>query len=58
MAFTINCADAGQDCPAAFTTETQEELLEHIEMHATRAHPDMKLDAQAREQIKGLVKTV
>ena len=34
MAYSIRCADAGVDCPGSFTTETKEELLKHVELHA------------------------
>ena len=57
MAYSIACKDAGMNCPGAFTTESESELLEHIEMHARKAHPEMKLDDQARQQIRQLVKT-
>lgn len=57
MAYSLACKDAGTNCPGAFTTESESELMEHIEMHARKAHPDMKLDDQARQQIRQLVKT-
>lgn len=57
MAYSLACADAGQDCPAAFTTETQDELMRHVEMHAETAHPEMELNDELRQQIGGLVKT-
>ncbi len=39
MAHSIRCADAGTDCPGSFTTETKEELMKHLELHANEAHP-------------------
>jgi predicted small metal-binding protein len=57
MSYSIACKDAGMNCPGAFTTESESELIEHVEMHARKAHPDMKLDDQARQQIRQLVKT-
>src|SRR5881397_530744 len=39
MAHSIRCADAGTDCPGSFTTETKEELMKHVELHANEAHP-------------------
>lgn len=56
MAYSLSCKDAGVDCPGAFSTETEPELMEHVELHAKRAHPEMKLDEAARGQLKGLVK--
>ncbi len=53
MAYSIVCADAGTDCPGSFTTETKEELLKHVELHAQEAHPGLELTS---EQIDGLVR--
>jgi hypothetical protein len=36
-----------------FTTETKEELMKHVELHANEAHPDLDLQP---EQIDALVK--
>jgi predicted small metal-binding protein len=44
------------DCPGAFKTESQEELMEHVELHGARAHPEMKLDEATRQQLASLVK--
>jgi len=54
VAYSITCADAGTDCPASFTTETKDELMKHVEMHANEAHPDLDLQP---EQIEPLVKS-
>ena len=56
MAYSLRCADTGNDCPGEFTTETQDELMQHVQMHAQTAHPDMTLDDQTVGQIQGLVK--
>ena len=56
MAFTIACKDTGSDCPGTFSTETEEELLVHAEMHAIAAHPEMKLDDATRRELKALIK--
>jgi len=52
MAYSIKCADAGTDCPASFTTESKEELMKHVELHAQEAHPGLELDP---EQLDTLV---
>jgi predicted small metal-binding protein len=57
MAYSLACKDAGTNCPGAFTTESESELMEHVEMHARKAHPEMKLDDATRQHIKELVKT-
>ena len=58
MAYQLNCADTGADCPASFTTESQEELMEHAVMHARAAHPDLQLTPETQAEIQGLVKSV
>jgi predicted small metal-binding protein len=54
MAYSIRCADAGVDCPGSFTTETKEELMKHVELHAKEAHPDLDLQP---EQVEAFVKS-
>jgi len=54
MAYSVQCRDAGMDCPGSFTTESKEELLKHVEMHAQEAHPDLELK---QEQVEQLIKT-
>lgn len=56
MAYSVSCKDMGSDCPGTFVTETETELMVYAEMHAIAAHPEMKLDDAARQQIKGLIK--
>ena len=53
MAYTVRCADAGTDCPGEFKTETKDELVKHVQLHAQEAHPGLELTS---EQIDGLVK--
>lgn len=54
MAYSVQCADAGMDCPGTFVTETKEELARHVEMHAEAAHPGLEL---TQEQVESLIKT-
>lgn len=58
MAVSMQCADLTGTCPAVFTTDTEEELLEHVALHAQRAHPEVELTPQVVEQVQGLVRTV
>ncbi len=53
MAYSVTCADTGADCPGQFTTETKEELLQHLQLHAAEAHPGLELSS---EQVAALVK--
>jgi predicted small metal-binding protein len=58
MGYSIRCADSGADCLGEFTTETEDELMQHVQLHASVAHPDMQLTPEASEQIKGLIRSV
>lgn len=53
MAYSMTCADTGAECPGQFTTESKEELVRHIEMHAGEAHPELELSA---EMVDSLIK--
>lgn len=56
MAYRITCADTGAPCPGSFTTDTKAELMEHVKVHAAKAHPDM--DAPPPEAVEALIKEV
>lgn len=58
MAYSIRCADSGADCPGAFTTDSEDELMKHVQMHAAEAHPEMQMTPEMAEQVKALVKQV
>jgi predicted small metal-binding protein len=58
MAYSIRCADTGADCSGAFTADTEDELMQHVEIHASVAHPEMKLTPETTEQVKNLVRVV
>lgn len=58
MAKSLRCADAGMDCPAQFTTDTEDELMQHVQLHAGVAHPDLEITPELAEQIGKLVRTV
>jgi predicted small metal-binding protein len=45
------------DCPAEFTTDTQDELMQHVQLHAGIAHPDLEITPELAEQIQKLVRT-
>ncbi len=49
-AYTFTCRDSGPDCPGAFTTESKEELIEHVQFHAREAHQKYDLSPQDIEQ--------
>ena len=49
MAYAIACADLGNPCPGSFTTETSDELWDHVRLHATAAHQDLQLTPEVLE---------
>jgi len=56
MAYSITCRDAGTDCPATFTTEDRDELMEHAKVHVQGAHPEITLDDAAVQEFEGLIR--
>ncbi len=58
MAKQFACRDAGMDRPGKFTVETESELMQHVQVHAKSAHPDLQVTAELPRQIKSLTKTV
>jgi predicted small metal-binding protein len=58
MAYSFACADTGAPCPGAFTSESKEELMQHLDLHVRTAHPDVAADPAMAGQIGGLIKTV
>jgi predicted small metal-binding protein len=48
-AYTVSCRDTGADCPGSFTTESKDELIEHVQLHATKAHGEPDLSREAIE---------
>jgi hypothetical protein len=58
MAFKVSCVDAGSTCPGSFTTETEDELMEIVHLHQSRAHPDINQSDETDAFVKTLVKSV
>lgn len=58
MAYSLACADTGGDCAFSVTTSTENELMQHVQMHATSAHPDMEMTPETVAQVKSLIRTV
>ena len=57
MPYTIACADAGMSCPASFTTETKDELFEHVMMYGEKKHPELASNADMSAQLEQMVRT-
>jgi predicted small metal-binding protein len=58
MAVKLSCADAGSPCPASFTTETEEELMQHVDVHQKAAHPEIEQSDESWAFVKTLVRKV
>lgn len=54
MAHSVTCADTGADCSGHFTTDTREELMQHLAVHVEASHPGLELSA---DQVDSLIKT-
>jgi predicted small metal-binding protein len=49
-AYSLSCKDTGVDCPGSFTTESKEELIEHVKLHAKEAHGEPNLEPEEIEE--------
>ena len=58
MAVKLRCADGGAKCPFEVTTENEAELMDHVKMHVTAAHPEMAKTPPSPEQIKSMIHRV
>lgn len=56
MARELHCVVEG--CDASINEETEEEVLEAAEEHATEAHPDLELDEETVETIRDNIEEV
>ena len=58
MAYAMACADLGAPCPGSFTTESEDELWQHVSLHAQQAHPDMQMTPEVMALAKTKVRQV
>jgi predicted small metal-binding protein len=58
MPYSLTCADSGANCAGKFTVETEKELMDHVKMHMSTAHPEMMKNPPPPEALKKLVKQV
>ncbi len=56
MPYTIACADAGMSCPASFTTESKDELFEHVMMHGEKKHPELASNPDTGAQLEQIMR--
>ena len=58
VAFKISCVDAGSTCPGSFTTETEQELMQIVDLHQRVAHRDITQSEESWAFVKTLVRQV
>lgn len=58
MAYSLACADSGATCPGKFVTETEKELIDHVQMHIAAAHPEMVKNPPPPDALKKMIKQV
>jgi predicted small metal-binding protein len=56
VAYSLNCKATGLDCGFAVTTQTEDELMQHVATHAAIAHPDLELTPETVANVKSLIR--
>ena len=61
MAYSYQCREYPglETCPGSFTAETEEELWQHIELHAATAHQEdpAQWSPEDRRQVKEIIRS-
>lgn len=52
------CRDAGLDCPHAMRAESDERIMELVDVHAADAHPGLALTPELQAKIRDLIRDV
>ena len=58
MAYKLACADTGAKCSFEVVTDTKDELMEHVAVHAKCAHPEMVANPPSPDVIEQLIRQV
>jgi predicted small metal-binding protein len=58
MAYKLVCAETGAKCPFEVVSETREELMQHVGIHAKMAHPELASNPPSPEMIEQLIHQV
>ena len=58
MAYKLVCAETGAKCAFEVTTDTREELMQHVGVHAKMAHPEMASTPPSPEMVNRLIHEV
>jgi len=52
----IRCADAGFDCDAVFRSESEEELMAQVAVHAKEFHNVTEITDEVVQKVKSIIK--
>ena len=58
MAYKLVCAETGAKCPFEVVSSTRDELMQHVQVHAKMAHPEMANNPPSPEMIEKLIHQV
>jgi predicted small metal-binding protein len=58
MAYKLVCAETGAKCPFEVVTDTKDELMQHVGIHAKMSHPEMAANPPSPEMINQLIHEV
>ncbi len=58
MAYKLVCAETGAKCPFEVVSESRDELMEHVKIHAKMAHPEMASKPMSPEQVNKMIHEV
>ena len=58
MSYKLVCAETGAKCPFEVVTESKDELMQHVAIHAKMAHPELANDPPSPEMIEKLIHQV
>lgn len=58
MALKLVCAETGAKCPFEVVAQTREELMQHVQIHAQMAHPEMAKNPPPPQMIEKLIHQV
>ena len=58
MAYKLVCAETGAKCAFEVKTDTKDELMQHVGVHAKMAHPEMAANPPSPEMINSLIHEV
>jgi len=58
MAYKLVCAETGAKCPFEVVADTRDELMQHVQIHAKMAHPEMASNPPSPQMIEKLIHQV